>query len=74
MRIYNFVKPELDYFREMCNFSEEEMTFFNYRAQHYSHHEIAVKMICSQGKVARLATSVKTKIRKVQKPGSEKLD
>lgn len=74
MRIYNFVKPELDYFREMCNFSEEEMTFFNYRAQHYSHHEISVKMICSQGKVARLARSVKAKIRKVQKPGEEKVE
>lgn len=74
MRIYNFVKPELDYFRENCNFSEDEMTFFNYRAQHYSHHEIAVKMICSQGKVARLATSVKAKIRRVKLPGTENLE
>lgn len=74
MRIYNFVEPELQYFREQCNFSDEEMEFFNLRAKHHSHHEIAVKMMCSQGKVARLAIRVKTKIRKVQKPDDEPIE
>lgn len=33
MRIQNFVESELQYFRDECNFSDEELEYFNLRAK-----------------------------------------
>lgn len=65
MKIYDFVEKELAYFRQECNFSEEELEYFNLRAKHYSNAQIAIKMNISEGKVSKLAKSVKAKILKV---------
>ena len=65
MQIYDFVEKELAYFRQECNFSEEELEYFNLRAKHYSNAQIAIKMNISEGKVSKLAKSVKAKILKV---------
>ena len=65
MQIYDFVEKELAYFRAECNFSEDELTYFNLRAKHYSNLQIAIEMNVSEGKVSKLAKSVKTKILKV---------
>ena len=65
MQIYDFVEKELNYFRKECNFSTEELEYFNLRAKHYSNLEIAIKMNISEGKVFKLAKSVKNKILKV---------
>lgn len=65
MQIYDFVEKELAYLRAECNFSEEEMTYFNLRAKHYSNLQIAIEMNISEGKVSKLAKAVKTKILKV---------
>lgn len=65
MQIYDFVNWELDKLREECNFSEDELAYFNLRAKHYSNQQIAIKMNVSEGKVSKLAKSVKTKILKV---------
>lgn len=65
MKIYDFVEKELEYFRKECNFSEEELQYFNLRAKHYTNQQIAIKMNVSEGKVSKLAKSVKTKILKV---------
>lgn len=65
MKIYDFVEKELQFFRENCNFSEDELTYFNLRAKHYSNLQIAIEMNVSEGKVSKLAKSVKTKILKV---------
>lgn len=65
MRIYDFVEKELEYFRKECNFSFEELEYFNLRAKHYTNQQIAIKMNVSEGKVSKLAKSVKTKILKV---------
>ena len=65
MRIYDFVEKELEYFRKECNFSPEELEYFNLRAKHYTNQQIAIKMNVSEGKVSKLAKSVKTKILKV---------
>ena len=64
-QIYNFVKRELDFFRQECNFSEEELAYFNLRAKHLSNQQIAIKMNVSEGKVSKLAKAVKKKIMKV---------
>ena len=65
MKIYDFVEFELERFRKECNFSDEEMTYFNLRAKHFSNQQIAIKMNVSEGKVSKLAKSVKLKILKV---------
>ncbi len=64
MQIYDFVENELAYFRQECNFSDEELEYFNLRAKHYSNQQIAIKMNVSESKVSFLAKKVKTKILK----------
>lgn len=67
MQIYDFVEWELEKLRlrKECNFSSEELDYFNLRAKHYSNQQIAIRMNVSEGKVSKLAKSVKTKILKV---------
>ena len=64
-KIYNFVEKELQFFRQECNFSSEELEYFNLRAKHLSNFEISLKMNISEGKVSKLAKSVKAKILRV---------
>lgn len=63
--IRDFTKPELDMFRELCNFTEEEMTYFNLRAQDKSNAAIAQEMYISEPKVSILAKRVKSKMIRV---------
>lgn len=65
IHIYDFVSAELKFFRDNCNFSADELTYFNLRAKHYSNLQIAIEMNVSEGKVSKLAKSVKQKILKV---------
>ena len=64
-QLYDFVNKELDFLRDNCNFSEDEMTYFNLRAKHYSNLQISLAMNVSEGKVSKLAKSVKQKIVRV---------
>ena len=63
--IYDFVNSELEFLRQECNFSSDELEYFNLRAKHYSNAEIATKMNVSDGKVAVLSKKVKSKILRV---------
>jgi len=65
MQIRDFTKPELDRFRELCNFTEEELKYFNLRAQDKSNAAIAQIMYISELKVSILARRVKKKILKI---------
>ena len=65
MQIYDFVEFELDMFRKECNFSEEEMAYFNLRAKNKSNVQIALEMHISEAKVSKLARKVKNKMLKV---------
>ena len=65
MKIYDFVSWELDKFRNECNFSDDELRYFNLRAKHYSNLQIAIEMNVSEGTVAVLSKRVRTKILKV---------
>ena len=65
MKIYEFTKPELDYFREQCNFTDEELEYFNMKARDKSHVEIAMKMNVSKDKVAKLSKRVRDKMIRV---------
>lgn len=63
--IRDFTKPELDRFRELCNFTDEELMYFNLRAQDKSNTAIAQEMYISEPKVSLLAKRVKSKIIRV---------
>ena len=64
MQIYDFTIPELDKLRELCNFSPQELEYFNLRSKHKSNVEIALTMHVSEGQVSKLARKVKDKIKR----------
>jgi transcriptional regulator len=65
MKICDFTKPELDKFRELCNFTDDEMCYFNLRAKDKSNVQIALEMNVSEAKVSVLARKVKSKILRI---------
>lgn len=65
MQIYDFTVPELDKFRELCNFSDDELKYFNLRSRHRSNIEISMTMHVSEPQVSKLAKRVKNKIIRV---------
>lgn len=64
-KIRDFVKPELDYFRENCNFSRDELQYFNLRADDCSNVHIAMAMNISEAQVSKLAKRVKDKMKRI---------
>ena len=67
MQIYDFTIPELEHLRELCNFSPQELEYFNLRSKHKSNVEIALTMHVSEGQVSKLARKVKDKIKRTIK-------
>lgn len=65
MIIADFVESELQHFRNNCNFTDEELEFFNYRAKNMTIENIAELMNVSVGKANKLSRKVKDKIIKV---------
>lgn len=65
MQIYDFTVPELNTLRELCNFSDDELEYFNLRARHKSNTYIAIEMCVSEAQVSKLAKRVKNKIIRV---------
>ncbi len=65
IQIYDFVEWELNKLRRECNFSLDELQYFNLRARHKSNVEIALTMNVSEAQVSKLAKRVKNKIVKV---------
>lgn len=63
--IHDFVKKELDMFRRECNFTLEELDFFNRRAQNIPIQQIAEDMNISVGKADKLSRKVKDKMIRV---------
>ena len=65
IQIADFVNWELDKFRRECNFSPDELEYFNLRASHNTNENIAELMNVSMSKVDTLSKKVKQKIIKV---------
>ena len=65
LKIRDFVEPELEYFRNTCNFSESEMDYFNLKARDKSNVQIAMELNISEPQVSKLAKRVRNKIIKV---------
>lgn len=65
MKIYDFVEWELQKFRDECNFTDDELEYFNLKAKNKSNVQISIDMCVSEPQVSKLAKRVKTKILKV---------
>lgn len=65
MKIRDFTVPELDRFRELCNFTDSELECFNLRARDKSNVQIALEMNISEPQVSKLARRVKDKMKRV---------
>ena len=65
MNITSFTVPELNYFREYCNFTKDEKTLFEYRVQEYSLETCAEMMNISVSTVKRISRRINNKIIKV---------
>lgn len=64
-KFYEFTEPELQYFRDTCNFTDEERECFELRSKNWSNVKIADTMHISTAKVSILVKRIKTKILKV---------
>ena len=62
MQIYDFVEWELQMFRDECNFTEQELQYFNLRAKGKSNVQIALELNVSESQVSKLAKKVKSKM------------
>jgi len=65
LKICDFTMPEIERFRELCNFTSEEMEFFNLRSRNKSIIEITFAMNISKSKADVLSKKVKSKIVRV---------
>lgn len=65
MKLRDFTVPELNRFRELCNFTDDEMQYFNLRSKDKSNVQIAFEMNVSESQVSKLAKRVKSKIKRV---------
>lgn len=62
MRIADFTKPELDHFRDQCNFSDAERRAFDMKAKECTNIQIALELNVSESTVAVIMRRVRTKI------------
>lgn len=65
MKIYDFTVPELNYFREYCNFTEEERMLFDYRSKNITLETCAEIMNVSLSTAKRMNKKIQNKIIKV---------
>lgn len=60
--INKYVEYQLDIFRKECNFSEEELLYFNLKAKGLTVVQICMKMMISQKKMYDIKNAVEEKM------------
>lgn len=65
MKIYDFTVPELEYFRQTCNFTSDERTLFESRSKGITLEQCAEMMNVSVSTVKRISRRVNNKIIRV---------
>lgn len=65
IQLYDFTVPELDTFRELCNFTPDELMYFELKSKKKSNVEISLTMNVSEPQVSKLAKRVRRKIIKI---------
>lgn len=66
MKYKDYIKLDLDYLKEYCNFTDSEWQYLLLRSNEKSHVYIADKMHISIGQVSNLAARVRSKIYRVE--------
>ena len=64
-KLSDYTKPELDRFRELCNFTEDETEYFNLRSKGESNVAIYMTMCISESKLYAIRQNVVRKIKMV---------
>lgn len=62
MKIYDFIEPELEFYREFCNFTEDERMLYDLRAMEVPLEQCAEKMCCDISTIKKLSVRVNKKI------------
>ena len=65
MKICDFTRREVEYLRQECNFTKEQVTLFDLRVKDIPLEECAERMNVSVSTVKRLNKRIKTKIDKL---------
>lgn len=65
MKLKDFTVPELDGFRKLCNFTDEEMQCFNMKAKDKTNTQICDELKMSPSKVSALMRKIRAKIFRV---------
>lgn len=65
MQIHEYTKPELDRFRELSNFLDDEMVYFNMKSRKKTNLQIAMALNVSEAQVSKIARQVKNKMVRV---------
>jgi len=62
IKIHDFTVPELENFRALCNFTDEEMEVFNLKSKNKSNIEISLSLSMSERKISSLSSAIIKKI------------
>ena len=65
MKICDFTKPELDKFREQCNFTEDERQCFDLKAKGMTNIQLSMQLNISESTVSVTMKRVRAKIYKI---------
>ena len=65
VKIRDLVQPEMDYYKEKCNFTPDELRYFELKAKDYSNVQISLEMLISERTVSELSKRVNRKMDKV---------
>ena len=66
MSIKDLTVPELDLYRRLCNFTTDEMEYFNLKADEISNERVAYEMRVATSTVSNISKRVRNKIERVR--------
>ena len=62
MKLCDFTVPELNHYRELCNFTDDEMAVFNLKAKGKSIVQISMELNISESQVSKLTSKINKKM------------
>ena len=62
MNIKDFTEPELDFFRQLCNFTQTERALFDMRAQGHTLDEAAEALHISRDTAGKISQKINKKV------------
>lgn len=57
--------PELERYRKLCNFLDDELVYFNMKARDKSNLQVAAALNVSEAQVPRIGARVREKMRRI---------